>query len=132
VTGKTHTFNYHDLAEGDFLKQAMLFFVSGHRKDDGVFNDLSEATDHFKDVKLDITVSGIEMDAKGFMDRLDQAVDWAIERQVKETLTEKIPGFTELTGTIAELEAVIKERAVKIAADAGFELTDEEGRWRYR
>jgi len=135
MTATTHTFNWHDEPEHSFLKNAMLHFVVNSRErgdDREMFNELEHRTDKFAHVELGITINGVEMDAKAFMDRLDQGVDWAVERRTKEALTEKVPGFDELTETVAELEAVIKGRAIQIAADAGFELTDEDGRWRYR
>jgi predicted nucleic acid-binding Zn-ribbon protein len=122
---KTHTFDWHKEPEGSFLKWVMLHFGSDTRKGDSLFEQMSEATDHFQNIELKIMVSGVEVDAKKFMDRLDEGMDWAVKREAKKII-EEMPRLHELHETLHDFEQELKRRVISIANEAGIGLEGEE------
>lgn len=119
----THQFDWHQEPEGSFLKWAMVNFGT----EDGIFQKLSDATDHFKNIELKITVSGVEVDAKKFADELDRSMDWAVEREAKKII-EGMPRLHELYDTLHSIEVAFREQVFRAAAEAGIEMRDEDFR----
>lgn len=128
----THTFDWHAEPSASFFHHAVLWMVTNERstraQNDQLFDKLSELTDKWSSVELGITLNGVEMDAKAFIERLDKAFDWAVAEDAKRIVIESIPGLDKLIDTVSDLERQVQQTAIKLAADAGYDISDRE-RW---
>lgn len=125
-----HVFDWHEengknRGRGTFLSWALLNFTGFTAVGKEKFEELSEATDRFTRVELGITVNGIEVGAKTFMEALDQAMDWAVEREAAK-LIEDMPRLHQLHEAVADFERDFKERVRQLAHEAGIELREDD------
>jgi hypothetical protein len=117
----SHSFDYHAETDG-FLKWMMVHFGS---TDKALLDRLSEATSQFHDCELKITVSGVEVDAKAFMDRINSAMNDMVQRRAKELVSD-IAGIDELQADIGVLQNSVRRKIRKFATDAGLDYDEKE------
>ncbi len=127
MTATAHTFDWHAEADQSFLGWAFLHFAGFSEIGREKFDRVSDLSNRFTNVELGITVNGVEMDAKAFIDAVDQAMNWAVEREAAKMIASsaQLHGLHE---ALQDLERGVKEHAIQLAAEAGIELT--EGDWR--
>ena len=133
---KTHTFDWH--AEnrasggmtGTFLAWMVTTLIPIQREQTGedLFEQIRDASEGFTKVELGITINGVPVDARAFADRLDKSIDWAVDREAKKMLLERVPRIQEIEDAVAGFERSIKEHMVRLAEEAGFEISEDE--WR--
>lgn len=122
----THVFDYHAEPEDSFLKWAMVHFLSG-RSTDEEFQTLSAVTDNFRHIELDIRVNNIAVNAAEFMKLLDQGVDNAIDRGVKQKIQES-DRFDRLDEVVYQFEQDVKRAARQAVRDLGIDYDEEDYR----
>jgi hypothetical protein len=120
---KIHRFNYHDEPDNSFLQWALLTWISG---DNELYSTLAAVTDNFKQVELEIRVNNVAIDAVAFMKRLDQGVDNAVDRGVKEAIKENTR-LHELEDVLSTFTHDVRREALAIVRDLGIDVdVDEE------
>ena len=123
MDSKKHTFDWHKEPEG-FLKW-MLTHVAAASKDDELFDELSDASDQFTNVELQILVNGVEVDAKGFVERIEWAMDRGVEDEAKR-LVRDMHRLGDLKDAVHDFERGIKNKMREFARDQGIELDTED------
>lgn len=119
---KTHTFDWQKEGEGTFLKWMMLTVFD--TRDQPLFDELSEKTDHFQAVELGVTINGIPVDAKNFMERVEEQMDWAVGREAEKKV-KAIEGLPELYKILGDLERGFKAKVTEACAKAGVKFDEE-------
>lgn len=119
-------FAYEDHKNG-FLGWALIMLLGKARKDgyDDIFDIISDRSDKFKNVELEIKVNGFEMDPQGFMDRLKEIMEDEAKRVAKEKLGE-IDEIMEIEDELANLRTILTERIDQLAGKYGIELYRED------
>lgn len=115
MTNKSHTFDWQ--AERDGLWKRLLPSLLASRLMDKQTDALSDATDKFTNVSIAVTVNGIEVDARGFFEGLEEAYDGDVDRAA----TEKVAsfGFADLEDAAREATAAAKSALWERLAGAG-------------
>lgn len=76
-------FNWHELDHDGFLSWMVIHLVSADRNKNGnneVFEQLSEATDHFKNVEMKISINGVDLPVYDLVDRIQSNMKWHAAR----------------------------------------------------
>jgi len=115
------SFNWHELEEG-FKKWMVVNLISG--KNNEKFDDLSKATDGFKNVDLEISINGIPVETDYFVKQVHENMKWYADQYANEKVANELASFNDELNAFQDL---MKERAQKIIKDAGIEIL--EGYW---
>lgn len=113
-------FNWHE-SKGTFYDWMLVHLIS-HEDFKNDFEEISELTNNFNNVELGITVNGKQMNAKAFIDRLEQILDDEAGRVAKETLTE-LKHLNDIQDQVDRLQNLLSAEVNRVADDLGIELS---------
>ncbi len=114
------SFNWYALDEG-FKKWMLVHLIP---TDSNVYNEICRNTNTFKDVELEISISGVPVETDQFIDGVHKNMKYYAEHYANEKVANELASFNDKLNSLQDL---MKERAQKIITDAGMEIL--EGYW---
>lgn len=122
------TFDYY-ADEDSFLSWALIAIIGkareDGREDEDFFNELKKRSKNFSRVELSIKVNGLDVDATGFMKRLEKTMDLNIDQKASERL-EGIREIAEVEDELVQLRDILKQRVNQLAKKYDIELYRED------
>lgn len=109
----------------DFVKWMFVHLVADQRSGDPKFEKLSEATNHFTEVKLTIQVNGIEVNAQNFIESVQNAYTQHAENAARQLVEETIPDFYELREAVDTAQRALTEKLRTAMESAGVHWPEE-------
>lgn len=118
-----YTFNWQE-HEDPFWDWATIVIQGPDSLPQDKFDELSEATDHFTNIKITVQMNGIEMDPKYLFERLEGDFD----RQVAVAVAEKIEeaDLTPLYDVLTDVTDAVKVEVRKRFEAVGITLPEED------
>ena len=103
------------------------FMISALPQGKEVFEQLSVATDKFKNVEVTMFVNGIPVDAEKFFDSLKMNYDYAVGAKAQQPCQE-VANLDDLSDTLDAMQSAIKRHLRKELESAGVEIREDD--WR--
>jgi hypothetical protein len=120
MSDMTDKFDWHQQGENSFRKWLIPSLCSGDEID-----LLSEATDRFTNIEIAIQINGVEIDASGWIDRLEEAFDREVPRHARKMI-EDVPRLTELYDAVQDLEREVRRKIFELAREAGIDPSEND------
>lgn len=99
-------FNYHDRSN-EFIGWALVSLIAGTDK----FDELSEKTDGWDKVDLQVSINGIKVDTENFMESMQGQMKWWSEKKAASMMEDVMDGVRE---EVDKVEEVLKEASAFI------------------
>lgn len=116
-------FNWQDLDRSDIIHWMIPHLLAQHR-DDEVFQQISEATDHFTNVDLKLVINGHEFDGEVALRELFTRMDASFDRAVASKASE-LTQFAEVQDLLTEVLEDAQGRIRTKLDDLGFPSTPD-------
>lgn len=116
------SFNWHAEPEG-FLKWLIPTVISGLK--DGGFKRISEATTDFTDVRINMQINGVPVDALAFIAGVHRNMDYAVGVEAQRIVREETK-FSEVEDLVHDAMKAVRRSLLKQLEKAGIELRDED------
>lgn len=117
------TFNWAAEPEG-FLKW-FLPTVLGGMLNDGFMEDLTQRTNTYKDVQVQVLINGLEVDAKHFLESVERNLELEAAKEARRMLND-VGGLEALEQRIGEIRAVLVAKVEEALAERGIELPGDD------
>lgn len=117
-----HTFDWQKEEHG--YKSSFLGWLVPHLiapLGNETFEKISDSSDRFTKVEIGITINGEPVDAKGFLDNLENVIMGQARSEAKEMLTE-LKHLDGLQSEVDKLQNIVSQKVNQIADAAGIEL----------
>ena len=116
-----YRYNWQAEPEG-FLKWFLPTVVSAQNQ--AKFEELSEATDRFHDVRVTIQINGIEVDARKFFEGCERTLEASARAEARDMLNE-LGDFEEVYDVLRDLRVHLRAEILNRLSRAGIELPGE-------
>lgn len=107
----------------DFVKWMFVHLIADMRDDDleSPFEQLSEATDGFTNVKLTMQVNGIEVNAQNFIESVERALENYSQTEARRMLSDVMPNLNDLEDVVSTANKLIEEKLRDVLESGGIE-----------
>lgn len=112
--------NYSELSQNDFLKWALVKFVTDLRSEHD-FNVLTKATNNFTDIQLEIKVNGIKVNSESFLKSIEESIDAEVDKKFQLKFQE-FTAFSELGEKVRQVEFELRVKLAKMLQEKGIEV----------
>jgi hypothetical protein len=89
------------------------------------FEELSDATNGFRNVQLTMQVNGIEVNAQNFIESVENAIKQYAEQAAQQIVAESIPDLEELQDTVYHAQKAIADRLKNSLKSAGITWNED-------
>lgn len=121
-----YAFNWHDLSSHEdleeFLRWAVVHLITPNSNDiPDKMDEVKKATSDFTDVRLQVIISGVEVNAEHFI----KGLHYNLRRKAEKLAVERITATTELANlekTVRVLQGAVRDRAEVVARGLGLRL----------
>lgn len=126
----TFAFDWQALPEQDFLQFLLVSFSMADKTQDEQrewVEAMSERTDKFTNVQMDIQINGIPVPASALIRELRRHLTWIAEQAARELVSNV--GFGELEDELREAEKAIRDVIHDRLRKAGIEIPERDDDW---
>lgn len=122
TTAQAFTFSWREQPEG-FLKWFLPTVMSSISKEQ--MDDLSNRTSHFGDVRVQILINGVEVNAENFLHSVERHMDIGTRDEARRMLDE-VGGLDALEERIGEIRSRLITQVESALRERGIELPDRD------
>lgn len=127
MTGKKFVFDWQKEGRNSFLHWFLPTVMVGTH-DNGVMDELSEKTDKFTDVHLQILINGVEVNAEHFLESVEANIKAGAKDEARRMLDD-VGGLDQLEDRINLIRQPLINKVENALAEMGIELPNSDDDW---